>query len=146
MICDKLLNLGLCNLLIPFYDDIWRYSSIKASVCMRTQSFMRKSLTVDILVYIWKKNLKNFTCNIFIKLKKKTTHEERRERDEEKKISFVLFFSFSFDSPLFHFFFLVEYDSNLVDSASSHTLVSKIKPCMSKYKRFILWNCEWLII
>ena len=37
-------------------------------------------------------------------------------------------------------------DSNLVDSASSHTLVSKIKPCMSKYKRFILWNCEWLII
>ena len=26
-------------------------------------------------------------------------------------------------------------DSNLVDSASSHTLVSKIKPCMSKYKR-----------
>ena len=27
-------------------------------------------------------------------------------------------------------------NSNLVDSASSHTLVSKIKPCMSKYKRF----------
>ena len=26
--------------------------------------------------------------------------------------------------------------SNLVDSASSHTLVSKIKPCMSKYKFF----------
>ena len=26
--------------------------------------------------------------------------------------------------------------SNLVDPASSHTLVSKIKPCMSKYKRF----------
>jgi hypothetical protein len=26
-------------------------------------------------------------------------------------------------------------NSNLVDSASSHTLVSKIKPCMSKYKR-----------
>lgn len=26
-------------------------------------------------------------------------------------------------------------DSNLVDSASSHTLVSKIKPCTSKYKR-----------
>ena len=24
---------------------------------------------------------------------------------------------------------------NLVDSASSHTLVSKIKPCMSKYKQ-----------
>ena len=30
------------------------------------------------------------------------------------------------------------HDGNLVDSASSHTLVSKIKPCMSKYKRFIL--------
>ena len=26
----------------------------------------------------------------------------------------------------------------LVDSASSHMLVSKIKPCMSKYKQFIL--------
>ncbi len=25
-------------------------------------------------------------------------------------------------------------DRNLVDPASSHTLVSKIKPCMSKYK------------
>ena len=36
--------------------------------------------------------------------------------------------------------------SNLVDPASSHTLVSKIKPCMCKYKRSILWNCEWLII
>jgi hypothetical protein len=29
-------------------------------------------------------------------------------------------------------------DSNLVDSASSHTLVSKIKPCMSKYKSVTL--------
>ena len=29
------------------------------------------------------------------------------------------------------------YLGNLVDSASSHTLVSKIKPCMSKYKRLI---------
>ena len=27
-------------------------------------------------------------------------------------------------------------NSNLVDPASSHTLVSKIKPCMCKYKRF----------
>ena len=26
------------------------------------------------------------------------------------------------------------YDRNLVDPASSHMLVSKIKPCMSKYK------------
>ena len=32
----------------------------------------------------------------------------------------------------------IEKDSNLVDPASSHTLVSKIKPCMSKYKHFIL--------
>jgi hypothetical protein len=30
------------------------------------------------------------------------------------------------------------HDSNLVDPASSHMLVSKIKPCMSKYKQFIL--------
>ena len=31
-------------------------------------------------------------------------------------------------------------NSNLVDPASSHTLVSKIKPCMSKYKRLLY--CE----
>jgi hypothetical protein len=36
-------------------------------------------------------------------------------------------------------------DSYLVDPASSHMLVSKIKPCMSKYKQFIRRNCEWLI-
>ena len=36
-------------------------------------------------------------------------------------------------------------DSNLVDPASSHMLVSKIKPCMSKYKRIVRRNCEWLI-
>ncbi len=35
--------------------------------------------------------------------------------------------------------------SYLVDSASSHMLVLKIKPCMSKYKQFIRRNCEWLI-
>ena len=29
-------------------------------------------------------------------------------------------------------------DSYLVDPASSHMLVSKIKPCMSKYKHLIL--------
>ena len=29
-------------------------------------------------------------------------------------------------------------NSYLVDPASSHMLVSKIKPCMSKYKHFIL--------
>ena len=33
----------------------------------------------------------------------------------------------------------------LVDPASSHMLVSKIKPCMSKYKSGSRWNCEWLI-
>ena len=31
-------------------------------------------------------------------------------------------------------FFVSNTNINLVDSASSHTLVSKIKPCMSKYK------------
>ena len=34
--------------------------------------------------------------------------------------------------------------SNLVDPASSHMLVLKIKPCMSKYK-YHTANCEWLI-
>ena len=38
-------------------------------------------------------------------------------------------------------------NSNLVDPASSHTLVSKIKPCMCKYKRlYTWWDCERLII
>ncbi len=32
----------------------------------------------------------------------------------------------------------VREDRNLVDPASSHTLVLKIKPCMSKYKQPIL--------
>jgi hypothetical protein len=35
--------------------------------------------------------------------------------------------------------------NNLVDPASSHMLVLKIKPCMSKYKHLIQRNCEWLI-
>lgn len=30
------------------------------------------------------------------------------------------------------------HDTNLVDPASSHTLVSKIKPCMCKYKQLTL--------
>jgi hypothetical protein len=34
-------------------------------------------------------------------------------------------------------FGLLTQDSYLVDSASSHMLVSKIKPCMSKYKQSI---------
>ena len=33
----------------------------------------------------------------------------------------------------------------LVDPASSHMLVSKTKPCKSKYKQFIRRNCRWLI-
>ena len=32
--------------------------------------------------------------------------------------------------------------TNLVDPASSHMLVSKIKPCKSKYKLLIRRNCE----
>ena len=32
----------------------------------------------------------------------------------------------------------VAYASYLVDPASSHMLVSKTKPCMSKYERFVL--------
>ena len=34
---------------------------------------------------------------------------------------------------------VASYDSYLVDPASSHMLVSKIKPCMSKFKRL---HCE----
>ena len=39
---------------------------------------------------------------------------------------------------LFHDETRVVVDRYLVDPASSHTLVSKIKPCMSKYKQSIL--------
>lgn len=35
-------------------------------------------------------------------------------------------------------------DSYLVDPASSHMLVLKIKPCMSKYRWIINRNCGWL--
>ena len=35
--------------------------------------------------------------------------------------------------------------SYLVDPASSHMLVSKIKPCMSQYKLLLQRNREWLI-
>ena len=52
------------------------------------------------------------------------------------------------------------YGSYLVDSASSHMLVSKIKPCMSKYKQlyretangslnqlsFIRWSSTWITV
>jgi hypothetical protein len=34
----------------------------------------------------------------------------------------------------YFFVYPLSYDSNLVDPASSHMLVLKIKPCMSKYK------------
>ena len=40
------------------------------------------------------------------------------------------------DKPLSCVDVVTEKDINLVDPASSHTLVSKIKPCMSKYKHF----------
>ena len=52
----------------------------------------------------------------------------------------------SVEEHLFLYVPLFQGTSNLVDPASSHTLVSKIKPCMSKYKQSIQWNCEWLII
>jgi hypothetical protein len=38
-------------------------------------------------------------------------------------------------SGLSFFFPVLFYKSYLVDPASSHMLVSKIKPCMSKYKQ-----------
>ena len=40
----------------------------------------------------------------------------------------------------------LNHTSYLVDPASSHMLVSKIKPCMSKFKRFKQRDCGRLII
>lgn len=56
----------------------------------------------------------------------------------------VFLFACDVDNVVLLCVFLQE-DSNLVDPASSHMLVLKIKPCMSKYKLFIRRNCEWLI-
>lgn len=39
-----------------------------------------------------------------------------------------------YQNHIFHNLYFILYDNNLVDPASSHMLVSKIKPCMSKYK------------
>ena len=52
--------------------------------------------------------------------------------------------------PFFPFFFkkqkkILFFTRYLVDPASNHMLVLKIKPCMSKYKQFIQRNCERLI-
>jgi hypothetical protein len=46
-------------------------------------------------------------------------------------ITFCLPVLFNFANALLN---STAYDRNLVDPASSHMLVSKIKPCMSKYK------------
>ena len=43
---------------------------------------------------------------------------------------------FHFNVTMYESEVLVDKNSNLVDPASSHTLVSKIKPCMCKYKHF----------
>ena len=39
------------------------------------------------------------------------------------------------DKACYYFFYKLMESSYLVDPASSHMLVSKIKPCMSKYKQ-----------
>ena len=49
---------------------------------------------------------------------------------------FVFFFSVVVCTGDEVFVLISMEDINLVDPASSHTLVSKIKPCMSKYKHF----------
>lgn len=64
------------------------------------------------------------------------------EKFNNKKTNSFLFFLI----PPSFFFALKEEEEeelkiiwkNLVDSASSHMLVSKIKPCMSKYKQTLL--------
>ena len=74
----------------------------------------------------------------------------RRERKIDVEVSnyFFIFLSFLpsfyfslfFHNPLFIFSHHVLFVKcmNLVDSASSHMLVSKIKPCMCKYKQLVL--------
>ncbi len=52
--------------------------------------------------------------------------------NKDRVISFYSIFLFYF------FLFGTPKGSYLVDPASSHMLVSKIKPCMSKYKLLIL--------
>ena len=68
-------------------------------------------------------------CGIFFILNENHTHfevylsfiwKEKKEETSSLLLSYFIFYSI--------------YDSYLVDPASSHMLVSKIKPCMSKYK------------
>ena len=57
------------------------------------------------------------------------TKKKKGEKSSERERGRPLFFLFG---PILVSFF---YKSYLVDPASSHMLVSKIKPCMSKYKQ-----------
>jgi hypothetical protein len=62
-------------------------------------------------------------------LRGKIEAERKKNSSKKKKKKFFLFLFF-----LFFFFPLHVTNTNLVDPASSHMLVLKIKPCMSKYK------------
>ena len=62
--------------------------------------------------------------------------------NKNKKQPFIIIYNFL--TSVF-FFLLIKKKTvslrelmNLVDSASSHMLVSKIKPCMCKYKQLVL--------
>ena len=75
--------------------------------------------------------------NIFVKLflKIEIVKKSKFERIKKKKGYILLFLSFLLkESVVKILFFFIRNSSYLVDPASSHMLVLKIKPCMSKYK------------
>jgi hypothetical protein len=66
----------------------------------------------------------------------KKREEEEKQKGDKGMVTRNSSVSLIQTLSLFSFFlFLFFYCSYLVDPASSHMLVSKIKPCMSKYKQ-----------
>jgi hypothetical protein len=90
--------------------------------------------------------------------KKSLTHlNQFREKEKNQKDLVFLIFAFPFFGGFYIAFCSLlskkqkqkpikkKHTNYLVDPASSHMLVSKIKPCMSKNKPIERRICEWLI-
>jgi hypothetical protein len=68
-----------------------------------------------------------------------------RRRKKQKGILSNSVIAYLYNLFLFFLFFFIYIYKYLVDPASSHMLVSKIKPCMSKFKCVVQRDCRWLI-
>ena len=100
------------------------------SFFLKKKHFLKKEKVLELK--------KNFLCSLYLMFFfffEIQTQKKRNQKEKQK--------TFFFNFKNFFIFLLknkTTTKSNLVDSASSHTLVSKIKPCMSKYK--LLYTSE----